>query len=233
MLKVALTFLILLQPALTVIDHGHFQYNSISLGLSLWGIIAVIRGSDILGSIAFSLSLNYKQMELYHSLPFFCYLLGKAFTLDAKNAVIYVLKLALAVISTFIACWSPFFYVGGRQGALQVLSRVFPFDRGIYEDKVASFWCSVSVLVKVRAVLSSSVLLYLSVGMTLVAALPALWKLVWSPTPYRFLLALVSIIATIQREVFVAQNFHDWLSNYNFTGFYFNVHFSERSELTH
>ena len=31
-----------------------------------------------------------------------------------------------------------------------VLHRVFPFQRGLFEDKVANFWCCVSVLVKVR-----------------------------------------------------------------------------------
>lgn len=74
-LQATVTFLILLQPALLLIDHGHFQYNCISLGLALWGIVAVVTQHDILGSIAFTLALNYKQMELYHAVPFFCYLL--------------------------------------------------------------------------------------------------------------------------------------------------------------
>lgn len=48
-----------------------------SQGFALWGIVALGLGWDVLGSVAFSLALNYKQMELYHALPFFCYLLGK------------------------------------------------------------------------------------------------------------------------------------------------------------
>jgi len=60
-----------------IIDHGHFQYNSISLGLALFGVIAVVHDWDVIGSIAFSMALNYKQMELYHALPFFFYLSGK------------------------------------------------------------------------------------------------------------------------------------------------------------
>ena len=55
-----------------------FRYNTISLGLALWGVVALARGHDLLGSIAFTLALNYKQMELYHALPFFFYLLGKS-----------------------------------------------------------------------------------------------------------------------------------------------------------
>lgn len=53
------------------------RYNGVSLGLALWGVIGLGLGWDVLGSLAFTLALNYKQMELYHSLPFFCYLLGK------------------------------------------------------------------------------------------------------------------------------------------------------------
>lgn len=188
---------ILTQPALTVIDHGHFQYNSVSLGFSLWGMVAVIADWDIFGSIAFCLALNYKQMELYHSLPFFCYLLGKAYicgkaTNDGNAWIIRVLKLSLAVISTFAMCWSPFYIFSGRQGIVQVLRRVFPLNRGIYEDKVANFWCSISVLIKIRNFLSTNVLVWLSLLITLLAALPSLWNLLKNPTPYRFLLSLVS-----------------------------------------
>jgi len=32
----------------------------------------------VLGSILFCLAINYKQMELYHALPFFFYLLAKS-----------------------------------------------------------------------------------------------------------------------------------------------------------
>ena len=55
------------------------RYNSISLGLAAWGVVGLSSGHDLLGSVAFVLALNYKQMELYHALPFFCYLLGACF----------------------------------------------------------------------------------------------------------------------------------------------------------
>jgi len=52
------------------------RYNCVSLGFALWAIIGLSSGRILLGSVAFVLALNYKQMELYHALPFFCYLLG-------------------------------------------------------------------------------------------------------------------------------------------------------------
>lgn len=183
----------LMQPSLILVDHGHFQYNSISLGFALWGVMAVITDWDVLGSVAFCLALNYKQMELYHSLPFFCYLLGKAlrFKRDWRDALSHVVKLGVAVVLCFSLCWAPFYLRGGGSGVAQVLARVFPFNRGIYEDKVASFWCSVSVLVKVRNFLSTQVLMWVSSVATLAAALPSLLPLLRDPSPYRFLLALV------------------------------------------
>ena len=42
---------------------------------------------DVIGSIAFSMALNYKQMELYHALPFFFYLLGKSFQSAHKYTI--------------------------------------------------------------------------------------------------------------------------------------------------
>ena len=183
-----------MSPSLTLVDHGHFQYNSISLGLALWAVMAVVTDWDVLGSVAFCLALNYKQMELYHSLPFFCYLLGKALKFkDLRSALSHVVKLAVTVLLCFAVCWAPFYLRGGGGGVAQVLARVFPFNRGVYEDKVASFWCSVSVLVKVRSFLSTKVLMWASSVATLAAALPSLLPVLLDPTPYRFLLGLVRL----------------------------------------
>ena len=71
---------LLFYPGLILIDHGHFQYNNFSLGLFLWTMIAFAKQLYIVGSICFCLALNYKQMELYHALPIFFFLLGKAFS---------------------------------------------------------------------------------------------------------------------------------------------------------
>ena len=52
------------------------RYNCISLGFTLLAATSLLTGREIVGSMLFCLALNYKQMELYHALPFFCYLLG-------------------------------------------------------------------------------------------------------------------------------------------------------------
>lgn len=185
--QVGLAAVLLLQPGLILIDHGHFQYNCASLGLALWGIVAVTSHFDLLGSMAFSLALNFKQMELYHSVPFFCYLLGKA--LRSRNPLLKVTLLGITVVTTFGVLWLPFLV--DVETALQVLRRQFPFERGLFEDKVANLWCSISVLVKLHRLLSAASVLRLTLLTTVAAILPSSWALLRNPTPYTFILALV------------------------------------------
>ena len=199
--KAIFSLLLLLQPSLVLIDHGHFQYNCVSLGLALWGVLGVLTSHDILGSIAFSLALNYKQMELYHAMPFFFFLLGKAVRRSRNprnvNEIGWmkvcstIMKLGLTVVLVFAACWMPFFITGGLDGVVQVLKRLFPFGRGLYEDKVANVWCSISVVVKMRQLFSQAFLIKLSFVVTVVSLLPSSIGLLCKPTPYNFLLALV------------------------------------------
>lgn len=62
-----------------LIDNGHFQYNNISLGFVVIAVASILCDRRIIGAIFFVLALNYKQMELYHAVPFFCYLLSNCF----------------------------------------------------------------------------------------------------------------------------------------------------------
>lgn len=126
-------------------------------------------------------------MELYHALPFFCYLLGKA--LRSGRPFRKVTFLGCAVLATFAVCWLP--YLTSKSLIFQVLHRVFPLGRGLYEDKVANFWCSVSTVIKVRRMFGQSFLVKLSSMTTFVTLVPSCWNLVRRPTSQRFLLALV------------------------------------------
>uniref|UniRef100_A0A3P9IZZ7 Alpha-1,3-glucosyltransferase n=1 Tax=Oryzias latipes TaxID=8090 RepID=A0A3P9IZZ7_ORYLA len=189
--KVSVLLCILLYPGIILIDYGHFQYNGVSLGLALWGILGLGLGWDALGSIAFSLALNYKQMELYHALPFFCYLLGKCFKAGLMGHGFFLLvRIAAAVVVTFVLCWLPF--LSNPVQALQVVRRIFPVARGLFEDKVANTWCSLNVLIKIRMLMSSDAQLYLSLVFTLLAVLPSSIRLLTRPTFWHFKLALVN-----------------------------------------
>ncbi|NXN30856.1 ALG6 glucosyltransferase, partial [Nycticryphes semicollaris] len=191
---------ILLYPGLILIDHGHFQYP-LSLGFALWGVLCLSYDWDLWGSVAFCLALNYKQMELYHSLPFFCYLLGKCFKKGLKGkGLVLLIKIAGTVVVSFAVCWLPF--CTDMAQIMQVLRRLFPIDRGLFEacmfsspppcSKLANIWCSLSVLIKIKNVISPQTQLKISFAVTFLSLLPACIKLTVHPSLRGFKFALVS-----------------------------------------
>ncbi|NXX08445.1 ALG6 glucosyltransferase, partial [Larus smithsonianus] len=189
---------ILLYPGLILIDHGHFQYP-LSLGFALWGVLCLSYDWDLLGSVAFCLALNYKQMELYHSLPFFCYLLGKCFKKGLKGKGLLLLtKIAGTVVVSFAVCWLPF--CTDMAQIMQVLRRLFPIDRGLFEacmfssppPRLANIWCSLSVLIKIKNIVSPQTQLKLSFAVTFLSLLPTCIKLTVQPSLRGFKFALVS-----------------------------------------
>jgi alpha-1,3-glucosyltransferase len=150
-----------------------FRYNSAMLGLSLWAIVAMWNEYYFIGAVFFCLSLFFKQMALFYALPFFFYLLG----ISLKKGLVYKIScslsmlknvgarltfftvLAISVITTFVACLTPF--LSSIEDVKQVFIRVFPVQRGLYEDKVANFWCAANVLIKFREILSLNSLIIL------------------------------------------------------------------------
>ncbi|KAJ1566580.1 Glucosyltransferase-like protein, partial [Cladochytrium tenue] len=74
--------------------------------------------------------------------------------------------------------------------ALQVLARVFPVQRGLYEDKVANVWCALNVVVKLRQLFPVERLAILSAIVTLAATLPACVFAFLQPSRRRLLYAL-------------------------------------------
>ena len=130
-------------------------------------------------------------MELYHALPFFCYLLGKALCDDPNDRWLRkVTYLGVTVLGTFVLCWLPF--LDSWTHAQQVFHRLFPLSRGLYEDKVANVWCSLALLFKMKKLFSVMALVRITSVTTIVAMIPSSWNLIRNPTPYRFVLALVS-----------------------------------------
>ena len=96
-----------------LVDHGHFQYNGISLGLTMYAVAAVLRDRDVLGSILFACALNHKQMSAYFAPAFFAHLLGKCLSRarnpSARALAAAVARLGAAVVGTFVIVWAPFF----------------------------------------------------------------------------------------------------------------------------
>lgn len=183
-------FLFLIYPGLILIDHGHFQYNGVSLGLTIAALAAICTGRDCIAALFFSFAINYKQMELYHSLPFFCYLLGRCWLKPTWiGRIRHLLALSLTVFLSFGVIWLPFLL--RPETIPDVISRVFPVTRGLFEDKVANIWCALSVVYKVKSV-AQSLMFKICLLSTALAALPSCVDLVIRPSPCRLNLALIN-----------------------------------------
>ncbi|KAL3139491.1 hypothetical protein ABBQ38_003815 [Trebouxia sp. C0009 RCD-2024] len=183
--------MVLLQPAAVLIDHGHFQYNNISLGFAAGAAGAIAAGHDCWGSVLFCLSLNHKQMSMYYAPAFFAHLLGKCLQRPtALTKVGAIAKLGLVVVATFALCWAPF--LSSPSSALQVLQRLIPVKRGLYEDYVANFWCVSSPVFKWRRVYSQQALVKLCAGASLAAALPSMLYQMRAPSAKGLLLGMAN-----------------------------------------
>lgn len=186
------TICLLLYPALILIDHGHFQYNCVSLGLTLWSVYFIAKPQFAIASTLFTLALNYKQISMYHSTAFFFFLLGRCIKsrgLVAKGAKLTLI--ASSVILTFIIVWFPFLLHPTRD-ALPVLKRLVPVERGLFEDKVANVWCAIEPVIKVKQIFPPEKLFWISALSTLAAILPTGLHLLVHPTLRNFKYSLVT-----------------------------------------
>lgn len=176
---------ILMQPATIIIDHAHFQYNTVMLGLALASISSMLAGRALWGCVFFVASLCYKQMALYYAPAIFFYLIGICVSphpsMTRFLAIALVTALSFAVyfaplllgsfydyyrgISAFTAKETPLppllayapitlneksWYYPPLLQLTQSIHRVFPFARGLFEDKVANMWCAIHTFHKLK-----------------------------------------------------------------------------------
>jgi alpha-1,3-glucosyltransferase len=80
---------------------------------------------------------------------------------------------------TFILLFLPFLPPFSPFSAiLDPITRIFPFNRGLFEDKVANFWCASNVAFKWKNWASRDALVKLSAGFTTVGFLPSVVGLI-------------------------------------------------------
>jgi len=133
--QITAAFFLLLQPPLVLIDHGHFQYNCVMLGLSLLAVALIVDNHRLMASFFFCCSLCFKQMSLYYAPAFFFFLLGDLLKLSPlwKARFVELFQIGSFVILGLVVNLWPFL---SADGLLSVLVRIFPVGRGLYEDKV-------------------------------------------------------------------------------------------------
>ncbi|KAF1839908.1 glycosyltransferase family 57 protein [Cucurbitaria berberidis CBS 394.84] len=173
---------ILMQPGTILIDHGHFQYNTVMLGFAVATLSSMVAGRPLWSCVFFVGALGFKQMALFYAPAVFAYLLG--ICVFPKVNVVRFLAIALATVAAFAVLYLPFLlgvaydtYRGVSSDKLplpplmesfsaywdsnawyypialqmtQSIHRIFPFSRGLFEDKVANIWCTIHTFHKLH-----------------------------------------------------------------------------------
>ncbi|KAI1865467.1 uncharacterized protein JN550_008224 [Neoarthrinium moseri] len=178
---------ILLQPSTILIDHIHFQYNTVMLGFVLASMSSMTAGRYMWASIFFVAALGFKQMALYYAPAVFAYLLGSCIFprinigrfvviagVTAVSFAVLILPLVIGAlydakrgidsrpdldgprpplpifpqVESYLNTEAVYYPVVVQ--LVQMVHRVFPFARGLFEDKVANFWCAANVVFKLK-----------------------------------------------------------------------------------
>jgi alpha-1,3-glucosyltransferase len=199
---------ILMQPATILIDHGHFQYNTVMLGFVLASMGCLFSDHHVYACVFFVSGLCYKQMALYYAPAIFAYLLGAC--LLPNLHVGRFLGIATVTLLSFALIFAPLLlgalydthrgisaplstnertvnflfsqiipYIDPKSivyplalQLTQAIHRIFPFARGLFEDKVANIWCAIHTLHKLHTY-PIPLLQRVSLSATLIAILPA------------------------------------------------------------
>lgn len=188
---------ILLQPATILIDHGHFQYNTVMLGLMVASLDSILAGRMLWACIFFVGALGFKQMALYYAPVMFAFLLGVC--VFPRTRILRLFCISLITLAAFAVIFAPLIIGATGDTAqkifesaplpplmrllpveldkdsfiyrpvfqlTQIIHRVFPFARGLFEDKVANAWCAIHTFYKLNN-FPSEVLQKASLGATL------------------------------------------------------------------
>ena len=208
---------ILMQPATMIVDHAHFQYNTVMLGFVLASVSSFLAGRRLWGCVFFVAALSFKQMALYFAPAIFAYLLGVCFQprIDLRR----FMSIATVTLASFSLVFAPL-WLGSlynqyqdpllmttleppallqfinssvpipldEKSALypivlqttQAIHRIFPLARGLFEDKVANFWCALHTVYKLNR-FSIPFLSRVSLLATLVAISPSCLLILIAP----------------------------------------------------
>ncbi|XP_075707486.1 dolichyl pyrophosphate Glc1Man9GlcNAc2 alpha-1,3-glucosyltransferase [Rhinoderma darwinii] len=155
-----LAALLLWNFGLLIVDHIHFQYNGFLSGIMLLSIARMFQKRHLESAFLFAVLLNFKHIYLYVAPAYGIYLL-RCYCFAANNpdgsvrwrsfSLLRFLALAVIVGFVFAVSFGPFIYWGQIP---QVLSRLFPFKRGLCHAYWApNFWALYNAADKALSVL--------------------------------------------------------------------------------
>ena len=166
-------FLVVSNPGLLLLDHIHFQYNGMMLGVLLMSIGCLVRGSErgsstasqiweLSGAACYAFLLSMKHLYVILAPLYLVYLFRRhCFVttgtddegIQLKFSISRLACLAFVTLASFLGPFVPFLIQNDPAGQiLQIMARLFPFGRGLVHDYWAgNLWALYLFIGKIAA----------------------------------------------------------------------------------
>lgn len=101
----------------------------------MWAVYFATKQKLVPATVLMVVAVLFKQMALYYALPFAVYALAQLY--EKQNCIYFITRvILLAFVFLGTACLILFPF-----DPQDLLTRIFPLRRGIFEDYVSTVWC--------------------------------------------------------------------------------------------
>ena len=129
----ALSLLVVCNSGLLLVDHIHFQYNGMLLGILVFSLVAMKKGYFITSAALFTVLLLFKHIFVYLAPAYFVFLLTHYcfHTKHTTHSLVTVTALRMSTLSLTVLFVTLLSLLPFLSHLPQLLSRLFPFKRGL------------------------------------------------------------------------------------------------------